>query len=150
MRNDYQTLYLVMNSGSHFQSHSCTDLPSRANSITLHHDIATLFETVSAVHPKDRVGPDEIRDVRRDLLLPRLIPVGPEEIEDRSIAGRGRIVRRLAKALRGERARGRSGHWTYSLNRHIGLLQAFKAERAALKSLYVLEHGAALMKRTPV
>jgi hypothetical protein len=34
--------------------------------------------------------------------------------------------------LRVERARGRAGHWTYDLNRHIGLLQAMKAEQERL------------------
>lgn len=37
---------------------------------------------------------------------------------------------RLRRALRSERHRGRSGHWSYDLNRHIGLLQALKAELA--------------------
>ena len=27
------------------------------------------------------------------------------------------------------------GHWTYSLNRHIGLLEAFMHEKAALRAL---------------
>jgi hypothetical protein len=38
----------------------------------------------------------------------------------------------LSRALRAARRRGRAGHWTYDLNRHIGLVQAFRAERAAL------------------
>ena len=63
-------------------------------------------------------------------MLPRLIPLGlgrlPEAEPDRSRA----ILRLLDQALRAERALGRAGHWTYDLNRHIGLMQAFKAERA--------------------
>lgn len=66
----------------------------------------------------------------RARMLPRLIPVGPDEIGDESPAGRRHILRMLARALRGERRRGRAGHWTYSLDRHIGLMQAFRAERA--------------------
>lgn len=39
----------------------------------------------------------------------------------------------IARALRAERARGRGGHWTYDLNRHIALAQAYTAERRHLK-----------------
>lgn len=67
---------------------------------------------------------------RRD--LPRVLPVGPDEVADESLAGRRRIVARLARALRAERNRGRAGHWTYDLNRHIALRQAYLAERRAL------------------
>lgn len=64
--------------------------------------------------------------------LPRLIPVGPDDIADDSPAGRRAILSRLARALRAERTRGRAGHWTYDLNRHLGLKQAYAAERARL------------------
>ncbi len=65
----------------------------------------------------------------RERHLPRVLPVGPDEVADDSLAGRRRIVARLARALRAERARGRGGHWTYDLNRHIALRQAYLAER---------------------
>ncbi len=68
----------------------------------------------------------------RTRMLPRLIAVGPEELADLSREGRAAIVRRLLRALRGERVRGRAGHWSYSLDRHIGLVQALAAERASL------------------
>jgi hypothetical protein len=68
----------------------------------------------------------------RALHLPRILPVGPQEIADVSEGGRRAILRRLARALRAERNRGRAGHWTYDLNRHIALTQAYAAERAAL------------------
>jgi hypothetical protein len=61
--------------------------------------------------------------------LARLLPIGPEDIADETPAMRRRIVRRLAGALRAERMRGRAGHWTYDLNRHIALMQAYAAER---------------------
>ncbi len=64
--------------------------------------------------------------------LPRVLPVGPDEIADISDAARRAIVRRLARALRAERNRGRSGHWTYDLNRHVALYQAYMAEREEL------------------
>jgi hypothetical protein len=66
--------------------------------------------------------------------LARVLPVGPDEIADESVAGRRRIVARLARALRAERNRGRGGHWTYDLNRHIALRQAYLAERRWLVS----------------
>ena len=43
--------------------------------------------------------------------------------------------KRLARALRSERSRGRGGHWTYDLNRHIALSQAYAAERRDLDLL---------------
>jgi hypothetical protein len=64
--------------------------------------------------------------------LQRLIPVGPAEIADRSAKARRAILAKLARALRAERNRGRAGHWTYDLNRHIGLVQAYEAERRLL------------------
>jgi hypothetical protein len=60
--------------------------------------------------------------------LPRLLPIGPEEIGDTSRLGSRKILLRVARALRAERARGRAGHWTYDMNRHIGLIQAYRAE----------------------
>ncbi|MDJ0931795.1 hypothetical protein [Breoghania sp.] len=49
-------------------------------------------------------------------------------------SGQSSLVSRLAKALRGERRHGRAGHWTYDLNRHIALMQAYRAERALLST----------------
>ena len=39
-------------------------------------------------------------------------------------------IARLKRALRTQRQLGKAGHWSYDLNRHFGLLQALKAERA--------------------
>jgi hypothetical protein len=64
----------------------------------------------------------------RNRNLPRLLPVGPDEIADESPAARRMILARLSRALRAERNRGRSGHWSYDLNRHIALRQAYAAE----------------------
>lgn len=72
----------------------------------------------------------ELYDRRRHLA--RILPVGPDEIADESIAARRKILARLARALRAERNRGRAGHWTYDLNRHIALRQAYEAERRDL------------------
>lgn len=60
--------------------------------------------------------------------LPRILPVTPDDLSDESVQGKRRILAKLARALRAERNRGRAGHWTYDLNRHIALAQAFRAE----------------------
>jgi hypothetical protein len=83
---------------------------------------------IAASHAmRDALAGNEPYDRQRH--LPRILPVGPNELADESDAGRRRILARLTKALRGERSRGRAGHWTYDLNRHIALAQAFNAER---------------------
>lgn len=64
--------------------------------------------------------------------LPRLIPMTCDQIADDTMETRRAILARLARALRVERSRSRAGHWTYDLNRHIGLRQAFEAERRRL------------------
>ncbi len=69
----------------------------------------------------------------RRLHLPRLLPLDPDAIADFSVEASRRIVRRLASALRSERTRGRAGHWTYDLNRHLALIQAYRAERRRLR-----------------
>jgi hypothetical protein len=68
----------------------------------------------------------------RSRMLVRLLPVGPDEITGAEPETTRRLVLKLARALRAERARGRAGHWTYDLNRHIGLVQALKAEEERL------------------
>jgi hypothetical protein len=67
--------------------------------------------------------------------LPRLIGLWPSEMQDFSAAGTSKIVALLRKALRSERARGRSGHWTYDLNKHLALAESLKAECAHLRGL---------------
>lgn len=37
-------------------------------------------------------------------------------------------IARLMRALRTERQRGKAGHWTYDLNRHIALSQALRRQ----------------------
>lgn len=69
----------------------------------------------------------------RKLHLPRLLPLMPAELADDSPAATRTILKRLARALRHERNRGRAGHWTYDLNRHIALCQAYAGERRRLR-----------------
>lgn len=69
---------------------------------------------------------DRVRD------LPRLLALWPHEIDDWTDAGRLNLLARLRRALRAERRRARTGHWSYDLNRHLGLLSAYKGELANL------------------
>ncbi|MGV1013465.1 MAG: hypothetical protein ACOYB4_00690 [Methyloceanibacter sp.] len=64
--------------------------------------------------------------------LPKLIALWPRELADESLEGRLYVLGKLRHALRAERRRALSGHWSYDLNRHLGLLSAYKAEFARL------------------
>ena len=64
--------------------------------------------------------------------LPRLIALWPRELADPTPQGSLVILRKLCRALRAERRRGLAGHWSYDLNRHLGLWSAYKAELASL------------------
>jgi hypothetical protein len=92
------------------------------------HDRHQICSTVDAVVNAGHKAYD------RSHMLPRLLPVSPDDIVGAEPESTRRIVLMLACALRVERARGRAGHWTYDLNRHIGLLQAMKAERQSLET----------------
>ncbi|MCB1489479.1 MAG: hypothetical protein KDJ88_18725 [Bauldia sp.] len=72
---------------------------------------------------------------QRERHLPRLAPVTARQLADDAPETQRYIVARLVRALRAERSRGRAGHWTYDLNRHIALKQALAAERRRLADL---------------
>jgi hypothetical protein len=67
--------------------------------------------------------------------LPKLIALWPHELDDESPEGCRHILAKLRSALRAERRRALSGHWSYDLNRHLGLLSAYKGELAGLSRL---------------
>lgn len=75
----------------------------------------------------------EAYDRTRD--LPRLIPVWPDELSDRSVAGAEALVSRIVRALRAERRRGLAAEWSYDLGRHRSLLLALADERIRLDDL---------------
>ncbi len=62
--------------------------------------------------------------------LPKLLPLWEWELATPSEAEHARLLARLRRALRAERLRGLSGHWTYDLARHAQLLRAYRAEVA--------------------
>jgi hypothetical protein len=73
--------------------------------------------------------------------LPRLARLDPRELTAETVEGAEAILARLERALRAERNRARSGHWTYDLNRHIALRQAYLAETERLRALRKREPG---------
>ena len=73
--------------------------------------------------------------------LGRLVPLWPSEIEDRSPAGRQHLLAALRKALRSERQRGLTGHWTYDLARHWNLLEAYRAEALAAMTSRLIDEA---------
>ena len=60
--------------------------------------------------------------------LPRLLPIGPDEIKGPEPETTQALLRKLARALRTQRRLGRAGHWTYDLDRHMGLAEAWRKE----------------------
>jgi len=76
-----------------------------------------------------------LADEPRTRRLSRLVPLWPREIEAADAASAERLVAALERALRGERRRGRAGHWTYDINRHVALSRALRDERARLAAL---------------
>lgn len=85
------------------------------------------------------VAPDSsvshtLTGTRRELLA-RLLPLWPSEIADETRAGRERIVRLLARALREERCRAQRGHWAYDVARHALLARLHKQEAGELERM---------------
>jgi hypothetical protein len=85
--------------------------------------------------PRHRPRPAPVRavtqrpyDRRRE--LPRVLPLWPHDLDDNSPQGRRVILAKLRRALRAERRRGISGHWTYDLCRHVELLRVYRLELA--------------------
>jgi hypothetical protein len=84
--------------------------------------------------PEDRAPAVFAADARTRRLA-RLVPLWPREIESTDLADAERVVAALERALRGERKRGRSGHWSYDMNRHVALARSLREERARLAAL---------------
>jgi hypothetical protein len=80
-----------------------------------------------------RAGASSYNRMRDLPALIRLDPFGSQLLEGKREVEA--IVARLERALRGERQKARSGHWTYDLNRHIALRQAWLAESMRLEAL---------------
>ena len=88
--------------------------------------ISSKFYESRHIGVRARVSYDRTRD------LPALVALWPSELLDFTPPGTQKIISRIRLALRAERVRGRSGHWTYDLQRHLALVRAYKAERSSL------------------
>ena len=75
----------------------------------------------------------EVYERARD--LPRLARLDWRDLTADTVESTEAILARLERSLRAERNRARSGHWTYDLNRHIALRQAYVAETERLRLL---------------
>ena len=64
--------------------------------------------------------------------LARVLPLWPDELADTSVTGHLRVIGKLHRALRAERRRGISGHWTYDLARHSELVRLYRQEKKIL------------------
>ena len=78
---------------------------------------------------------DRVRD------LSHLLPLWPHEIAAVTPAARRLLVAKLRRALRVERQRGIAGHSGYDLARHAALLNAYRAEQAALGGQLPVANG---------
>lgn len=65
--------------------------------------------------------------------LPKLLGLWPSELADESAGGSLAIIAKLRRALAAERRRALAGHWSYDLNRHLGLLGTYRGELQLLR-----------------
>ncbi|MBK1625231.1 hypothetical protein CKO32_16855 [Afifella marina DSM 2698] len=78
--------------------------------------------------------------------MPRLIHRLPQELGKDDMERARSIVAHLKCALRAERRKGRAGHWSYDLNRHIALKTALDVESGDLARL---SQARSLTSKTP-
>lgn len=71
----------------------------------------------------------------RDVAILRHFMFWEHEISDRSIDGRRHLVQRIERMCRGERDRGISGDWNYSLPMHRALYSVLRRESAELAAM---------------
>ena len=108
---------------AHPFSQGCATLETRSQRTTL------ARRAESALCHAERAGAI-LYDRRRDLA--RLIHLDPFKALPDTPETTDAILAGLRRALRAERNRGRAGHWTYDLNRHIALRQAYAAEASRI------------------
>lgn len=82
------------------------------------------------------------RPYERSRDLAKLIPMWPHELADGSLLAHRKLVELLKTALKGERHRGASGHWTYDLTRHARLAVAYASEKESLEERERAHNGA--------
>jgi len=98
----------------------------------------------AAVRRTIRAGAENY-ERRRD--VPKLTRLDLANVATETVEEAQAIIALLWRALRAERNRARSGHWTYDLNRHIALRHAYVAETQRLA--LIKAKGAAVLQRPP-
>lgn len=86
------------------------------------------YHAASALERAIQIGAEHYK---REVMLHRLVKM-PKRIYIRDDDETADIVQALSEALEHEAGRGRSGHWSYSMSRQIGLQQALRAETERL------------------
>ena len=61
--------------------------------------------------------------------------IWPDEIADRSVAGREHLIKRLKLVLCDLRQDGIMGHWSYSVRHHAAIVDLIKTEEAELAGM---------------
>ncbi|EJN01375.1 hypothetical protein [Phyllobacterium sp. YR531] len=77
-------------------------------------------------------------EARQRLALQIFCNVDLDELLVQDEASRIHMCRRLTRLMERERLKGTNGHWSYDLNRHIGLKQALDALLARAKPRRVI------------
>lgn len=72
-------------------------------------------------------------EARQRLALQIFCNVDMDQLPDQDEASKIHMCRRLTRLIERERLKGTRGHWSYDLNRHIGLKQALDKLQARAK-----------------
>ncbi|MGD9658086.1 MAG: DUF6477 family protein [Methylocystis sp.] len=102
-------------------------------SISEPHDRPARFAAAAAGRALDDALAAGEKGYDRVSALSRLHRLSPETIASETPDAVRAALKEIERAMRAERAR--RGHWSYDLNRHIGLLIAHRAETARLHRL---------------
>jgi hypothetical protein len=68
----------------------------------------------------------------------RFLPVWPDDLRDRTLAGREKLIAIIERELRKERRRGNAGDRAYDIMRHAKLVRLLKVERQSFLTLACL------------
>lgn len=75
---------------------------------------------------------DELSQARQRIALQILCNIDLNTVAAQDDASKSHLCRRLRRLIERERLKGAKGHWSYDLNRHIGLKQALDSLEASM------------------
>ena len=75
---------------------------------------------------------EAVNEARQRLALQILCNANLDDVIAQDEPSKLHLCRRLKRLIERERLKGMRGHWSYDLNRHIGLKQALDALKAAM------------------